>query len=245
MSTQPDRGVLPGRGHFPWSDRACKSPLFPAVPRCLPMAWYIVGTSPTVRARSRHSQRTPRHRRREPRPADRRWAAPLANTSSRPRVTSTYGTYPGTTATRHRVRQAHRRLVIEPLRVVDEDKDGLPSRLRSASAPIATPRRPACSLAPPQRNGESGPAPTDGSKNAICRRPGSWSTHAYPAHCGHRVHDFGSAFLDKPSAWIVGVSALRRRGMRVRFIEHKLLTELRDAGELPVADGSTVRSTGR
>jgi hypothetical protein len=39
--------------------------------------------------------------------------------------------------------------------------------------------------------------------------------------------------------------ALRHRGMRVRFIERKLLTEVRDGGELPVADGSTVRSTGR
>ena len=28
------------------------------------------------------------------------------------------------------------------------------------------------------------------------------------------------------------------------FIEHNLLTELRDAGELLLADGSTVRSTG-
>jgi hypothetical protein len=39
--------------------------------------------------------------------------------------------------------------------------------------------------------------------------------------------------------------AVRRRGMSVRFIDHKFLTELRDAVELLVADGSTVRSTRR
>jgi hypothetical protein len=33
--------------------------------------------------------------------------------------------------------------------------------------------------------------------------------------------------------------------MSVQFIEYYLLPELRDAGDLPIADGSTVRTTGR